>query len=218
MSLYYSHLLIARDKDFSASPVQVAAFGNALDSLGVVPPPFTITLSTESNRFRTVQNPFTGEDFVFQERDRHPLSGLEALPAAIATLADYWLYIAGTGQPRTPPLPIVFDGPYHVCITIQRHADLRCTSYCSGEPERVPCEFGKPYEAFQSVGYFTNPHDGSTIAVPEASCARFWIEIQLGKFLCPPIENDRLDFLNGEVVSAASECFGITFAQGCIWG
>ncbi|MFO0899475.1 MAG: hypothetical protein U0836_18770 [Pirellulales bacterium] len=61
MSLYYSHLLIARDKEFSAAPAQVEAFCRALDSLGVVPPPLTVTLFTESDRFRTVQNPFTGK-------------------------------------------------------------------------------------------------------------------------------------------------------------
>ncbi len=217
MSLYYSHLLIARDKAFSPAPAQVEAFCRALDSLDVVPPPLTVTLFTESDRFRTVQNPFTGKDYTFRETDRHPLSGIDSLPAAIATLADYRLYIAGAGQPRTPPLPIVFDGPYCVDVSIQRHSSLRCTSDCY-EPERVSCEFGKPCDSFQPVGYFTNPHDGSTIAVPEAGCARFWIEIRLGKFLCPPIENGRLDFLNSALVSAANECFGITFAQGCLWG
>jgi len=79
----------------------------------------------------------------------------------------------------------------------------------------MPCKFGEPIEDLQAVGYFTNPFDGATIAVPEAGCARFWLEIQLGKWLFPRITDGRLDILDGALVSAANECFGVSFVQGC---
>jgi len=137
MSLYYYHLLIAQNKEFSPAPAQIEAFGKALDSLGVVPPPLTINLWTESNRSRTVHDPFSAKDIAFQERVRHSLPTLGSIQTAIAGLVDYELCISGQGRPRTPPLPIVFDGPYHVAVTIERHSQLRSTSYCYGTSQSV---------------------------------------------------------------------------------
>jgi hypothetical protein len=66
-------------------------------------------------------------------------------------------------------------------------------------------------------GYFHNPHTMEIIKVPQAGCSRFWIQFELGKFLCPAVNNS-LELLNPAIVKEAKNVFGIEFVQGCYWG
>ena len=82
-------------------------------------------------------------------------------------------------------------------------------------------DFDEPFAGTDRTGYFTDPYDLETIEVPEAGCARFWIEFELGNSVFPPEEafrRSRLDLLDPAVLAMATDAFGITLVQGCSWG
>jgi hypothetical protein len=76
---------------------------------------------------------------------------------------------------------------------------------------------GKP-NSFSRPGSYTDPLTMRTIKVAGAGCARFWIEVEFGKWLCPLIEGERLDLVDKAFLQTARDAFGMDFAQGCVWG
>jgi hypothetical protein len=87
----------------------------------------------------------------------------------------------------------------------------------SGGPPGVP-DFGDKCADSPQRGFFTNPHTMQLIKVPKAGCARFWVEFDLGNSVFPPMDDERLDILDPEVVREAENIFGRRFVQGCQWG
>jgi hypothetical protein len=49
--------------------------------------------------------------------------------------------------------------------------------------------------------------------VPDAACARFWVEFEFGKWLVPKVE-ESFDLIHPSLLTTAIECFGVGFAPG----
>jgi hypothetical protein len=214
MSEQYIHTLIPVDKEFVPSAGEAQTFCWELVDRQVIPVPIAIRLRTPSDRTRTVVNPFTQETMIWPMMDHRDLAGIDEINTAVSALSDYELEIAGVGTPGAPPLPIDFDEPYHVGVTVRVHPALRSTSSAWIDDATPVAQYGEPSPTLQPCGYFTNPHTGETIKVPGAGCARFWIEVELGKFLFPAIQNCNLELLDPQIVSSATRIFGVQFVQG----
>jgi hypothetical protein len=224
MSEYYKHLLIARRKDFVPSAKQVQEFLGRMDSLGVVPGKSKVSVSVPSERTRTGVNPFTGEKVVFKARDFLEPGSCEGLAGTIADRIDYEARLNGedrpTSPPRLPPVPLDFDEPYCVSVCCYAKPELRSTSYVleGSEPGLDIPYYGEPCNPDSTMGYFRHPTNGPLIQVPDGGCARFWIEIELGKNLFPRYEKDDLNILHPQIVEEAKRVFGTDFVQGYQWG
>jgi hypothetical protein len=220
----YSHTLIAGPKDFIPVAMQVQDFLTLMVSLGVVPEPATATLRTPSARIRQAMNPFTGELVVMRMKDHKQLASTAQICEALTELRDFEIEVAGEGRPRIPPIPIDFDQPYltldqpyFVGVTCIVSCILRSTSsfdYDSPHEENL-IGYGEPCGLDASIGHFTNPWTAEPIQVPEAGCARFWIQFELGKFLFPRLDDNNLEILHPKIAEEASRTFGISFVQGC---
>ena len=175
---------------------------------------------TPSGRTREVINPFTGQTITREVNDRKILSHIGMIAKAAEGFHDYSIRVGGTGTPRTPPLPIDFDGPYYVGANCIVSSIPRSTSDLheeSGGAAKV-IWYGEPCIGQEDVGFYSNPANLEVIQIPEAGFTRFWVEIELGKFLFPVISEGNLDLLSRGVVRTAEEIFAVTFIQGCNWG
>lgn len=210
MAEQYVHTLIAEPNNFVPTAAQVQEFLSALVDRNVIPGSLCITLRTPTGETRTVVNPFTQGTLELQIKNHDKLGGIDEIEAALSPLADYEIEVNGHGRPKTPPLPISFDEPFHVAVTVRVSSVLRSTS----ESDETGVGYGEPCSTPQPSGFFTNPHSSKLIEVRGAGCARFWVEVQLGKFLFPEIPHDNLDILNPTVISAATKAFGVPFVQG----
>jgi hypothetical protein len=215
----YRHLLIARDTAFVPRATQVSSFLSKIRQLGVLSSDAEIVLRTPSERVRRVTNPFTGEEISIPCKDTCTVADFAAFEMSAGVLSDYEVETSSQWTPRLPPIPIEFADSYFIGITCVVSSVSRSTSHYVSDAEPVldVVEFGAPIEAVVPAGIFTNPHDGSIIRVPAAGSARFWVEIELGKFLFPTLSDDSLDILAPKIVESAEDIFGIRFAQGCYW-
>lgn len=152
-------------------------------------------------------------------KDIRPVVDLAAYELAGKQLSDYELEASSQGIPRLPPLPIEFGDPYFIGVTRTVSSVLRSTSHYApeGEPVLDVPDFGEPCEDTSPIGVFTNPNDYSTIKVANAGAARFWVQIELGKFLFPALPDGSFDILAPEIVGCAEQSFGVSFVQGCYW-
>jgi len=221
MGLQYSHTLIALPKDFAPAPIQVEQFLTTMLAWNVVPGTPTISLRVPTGKTREYPylDPFTGRNLIVELRDRKDLPAPSDIAAAVDQLRDFELEIAGVGLPKMPPLPIDFHEPYHIGVTCYVTSQLRSTS----DPHET-LTLGEKLNLYRSIftgdpgdGYFIHPHTMDVIKVPNAGCSRFWVQFELGKFLCPEI-GSTLELLNPVIVRNAEEVFGIKFVQGCHWG
>lgn len=187
MGEQYTQSLIPQLRDFTPSPTQVEAFYVAILDMGVVPGEPSILRWTLSGKFREGHNPFTGEPIRWETKDCLALPKISDVSGAIEGLEEYEVDVSGKGRPRTPPLPIDFEGPYHVGVICR---------------------------VFRA---FTDPRDWGIITVPGADCARFWLGFELGKFLFPTTVSDDLDLLDPTIVNAAERIFRVRFVQGYSW-
>jgi len=218
----YAHTLIAKPKDFAPSAAQIERFLSSIVSRNVVPDNPTIVLRIPTGKFREYPyvNPFTGEKIKFEIKDRKKLDRLEDIATALEPLGDYEIEVASVGKPKLPPLLIDFEESYHVGVTCFVYSTPRSTSdlhdNSAAEEKIVP--YRKPCMELPREGYFTDPHTMKMIKIPDAGCALFWVEFELGKFLFPKFSNEKLEFLNPAIVSEAKKIFEIDFVQGCYWG
>jgi hypothetical protein len=63
------------------------------------------------------------------------------------------------------------------------------------------------------VAAISGRNPGALIEVASASCSRFWIEFEFGRWLLPNIESS-LDILDPAITKLAAESFRLSFAQG----
>ena len=220
MSLRYCHTLISKSPQFLPRAAQVQAFLTAMVRRGVMGGEPSLTMRTPSTRVREGRNPFTGELEVHPMMDHTKLGGVDRVAEAVGTRADYQVEASGAGRPRNPPLPLDFEGPYLVGV-ICRSSSRLCSTSDPHEESGGACGvpfFGTPCEGGIKRGLFCNPHTLEIIEVAGAGCARFWVEIELGKSLFPPFDGGDLDFLDPAIVAEAERLFGVPFAQGCNWG
>ena len=77
--------------------------------------------------------------------------------------------------------------------------------------------FGEDFAEDESDGFFEHPLSPSPIYVAGASCARFWIEFEHGKWLYPRLRNGSVAALDQNIIDLATEVFGTTFVEACSW-
>jgi hypothetical protein len=218
MSEQYTHLLIARPAEIVPSGSQVEKFLQAMVTKGVVPGPIELFGTAPTGEVRKIN--FGAFVSVFERSVPFPIASLEEIAAAVEQRPDFTITVSGTGRPALPPLPIDFAEPYAVTVRCRVSSVCRSTSNplngnSSGGPV-VP--FGQPCPVDPGVGYFFNPHTGAEIKLPEAGCARFWIELELGKYLFPAISGESLDLLHPALFELAGSIFETRFVQACTAG
>ena len=214
----YTHTLISEKVNFVPDPSQVETFLGTLTSLGAAPLQPTITVGQLSGKVNTFKNPFTGETTAFPQWKGKQLKNLSQLTAALRDLDDYNVYLAGKGPPKVPAFTFQFKGPYGFSVHCSLRANVVSMSDWHGDVriKRKVKFFGEPCNPKARMGVFTHPETLQAIEVPNAGCARFWIEFEFGKMLFPKIK-DKLDLFAPSIVKAAQESFGIGFVQGCHW-
>lgn len=229
MSLYYTHLLIPENCHFVPPTSEVANFLEGAIALGVfgdTPDISCCTMKKVSHEERRGRNPMTGEEIVIPARrmkwpdQTSRLARASNFPEAIGNAPEYNLDASALVQPPVPPLPIDFSEPYHLRIGCRLRAlPASMWSAFDGSPEAfIARRFGFDSPTEESTARFRHPQSLKIIEVPGAGRARFWIEVGLGKNLCPKIEGTNLAILNPQIVELACTSFGQHFQQGCQWG
>jgi hypothetical protein len=218
----YIHLLIPSDSHFVPIPRSIADFLSGVVRLGVVPKAQAelFIIQNVAPEVRRGKNPFTGEVLEIRLPLRRPkkLIGLENLHDLVQHangVPEYDVRVTSLGLPHVAPLPIDFAKPY--TLTVSCHIRAQTVAMCDLHEETGPVRFGENCGEADVMGLFTHPRTLQVIEVPGAGCARFWIEIGLGKFLCPRMDDGNLAIVHPEVMALASECFAISFHQGCLW-
>lgn len=215
----YVHLLIAQPADAVPTARQVRNFVSTISSLGVVPSPQEIVLRTVTGT-REVPNPFTG-GMVEIPTSSHQILLESEIEDNVAALANFELEVSGTGCPRMAPIRLESGTPeeYSVGIRIKVSSILRSTSVICRQDEETRDQaprFGSPFDDQATSGYFSNLHNDTILEVPHAGSARFWIEVELGKFLFPSI-SENLDLISPNLLPLIEEIFDVKFLQGCRW-
>lgn len=214
----YSHTLIPDRVEFVPDPEQVGNFLSSLVSIGAAPLKPAVAVSKPSGEVQTFLNPFTGATDSLAVRKATKLSSLAAVPGALNSLDDYDVTLTGKGPPKLPAFTFDFKGSYDFLIHCCLRAEVVSTSDWHDEiPITQKVEpFGQPCSPQDRIGIYHNPNTLKVIEVPNAGCARFWIEFEFGKMLFPPIE-DRLDLIDPQIVETAQMAFGVPFLQACCW-
>jgi hypothetical protein len=224
----YCHLLIPTAPHFVPSPEQVTKYLEEIINLGVVRDSPTISFVAYKRVtpiIRQLRNPFSGEPVIFRGLPRKPernlkLDSIRQFPAIAADIHDYSIDVYNHMIPKVAPLTIDFGEKYHLSVSCQRRSQLVSTSDLHSEAgsSRQAIPFDDDCDDSNNLGLYSHPQTQELIQVPGAGCAQFWIQFQLGKFLFPKIENGDLQVLNPRLVDLAENCFGVEFAQGCVWG
>ncbi|MBZ5665857.1 MAG: hypothetical protein LAO30_14740 [Acidobacteriia bacterium] len=200
--------------DFAPHPEQVTAFFKGLADLGSEPLEPAFRVGKLSGKFRTGSHPLTGEKLSIPIREFATVDSPTEMPKQLAGLDDYDVVASGQGPPELLPFVLYtatdlkkseFKGTYGYEVLCRLRKDV--ISMC--EPS-----FGDPCPAEEGNGKFRHPTNGTTIEVPNAASARFWIEFQFGKWLFPEIGTS-LNVIDPLILTSAIDSFGTTFAQGC---
>lgn len=224
----YVHTLIPSDSSFVPKSSEVAEFFEALvtsfNFQVISDAPFQpgLRVRKPSGRFRTGINVFTGEKKTIPISDQVKIENPADIPQLIEGITRYAVLASGEWKLGSAPLALfTTDG-------IPFEKDYLCEVSCNLRPETVSTScsvgelasnhqnvrpFGEPCDSDGTTGIFTHPWTGKTIEVPNAGCARFWIEFEFGKFLLPQIASS-FDILNPMLVAKTEECFQTKFTQG----
>lgn len=230
-------MLISEDDDFAPQEQQVAAFLGGLTKLGSAPLQAKLRVGMLTGEFRTGRHPLTGERISVPKRAYAAMGSISDILERLKGFDDYDVVMSGEGPPRIPPFPLYVSTDLQkvqVSETPAREFEVKETyAYavrCCLRSETVSTSdgredasigihvssFGDPWTSKDRVGYFYQPSTGAIIKVPNAGCARFWIEFEFGNWLFPLI-NDHLNVLAPSVVDCAEISFGTSFVQGCRW-
>lgn len=214
----YTHLLIPDRVDFVPDPAQVGAFLASLVSMGAAPLEQKLTVSKLSGAVRSFLNPFTGKTETQAMRQAETEKDLSGVPTAIKGLDDYDVTVAGKGPPKLCAFDFDFKGAYDFLVHCRLRAEVVSTSDWHDEvPIKRKVEFfGQPCSSKNRLGIFHDPNTLEVIEVPNAGCARFWIEFEYGKTLFPAIEHS-LELIDPSIIHAAEKEFESKFVQGCHW-
>ncbi len=219
----YAHTLVPERVNFAPRPQQVSDFFSGLVRLGTAPLEATVEVMKLSGRSRSFTDSITGEARSWPLYDHVALQSITNFPDALTGLGHYNAVMAGQGPPPVPPFSLDYTGKtftqvYSFNVRCCLRADVVSTS--DWHPEistaRTVPSFGEPCTLNDRIGVFHHPSEGTIIEVPNAGCARFWIEFEFGKWLVPKI-HDNLNLLVPVIIRNAEEHFATKFVQGCRW-
>lgn len=234
MSLSYVHTLIPDQVEYAPRAIQVADFFAGLAELGAVPTKARLVIvtsraarlaSTKKIAHREGRNPLTGETVVIPGLH---LKAVLAIRSELVGLREYEVRMFGEGPSKLPLFPFhakfnprgqPYEFEVGCCLRpkVVSTSDYHRDGVIIPEAEKV-ARFGDACSASDRLGFFINHATGETIRVPNAGCARFWIEFGFGKWLFPEMKVNSLDLLPACVIDAAKKAFAMQFAQGCHWG
>jgi hypothetical protein len=165
----------------------------------------------------------TGEAISIPMFDHTKMERPLDIPAATEGFSHYSVLASGQWTVENRPLVLLTTDE------IQFEDMYLCEASCHIRPEPVSTScwdedaagpnsrkvpyFGEACEPGSKVGIFSHPWTGGVIEVPDAGCARFWIELEFGKWLLPKME-ESLDVLSPVLVAKIEECFGTRLVQG----
>jgi hypothetical protein len=69
-----------------------------------------------------------------------------------------------------------------------------------------------------AVGLFSHPESPEPIRIPNAGCARAWIEVTYGKWLYPRLKDGSVKQLDRRATDLVCEVFQGDFIEACTWG
>jgi|SRR5579862_3071874 len=222
----YAHLLIAADSESVPDPNQMVRFFDLLQSAfrfqfvkskkDWMP---GLMAMTSAEEVRTQKNTFTGEERTFKVPKRIELQETSEIPALVAAEPKYSVSVSGRWLSSDAPIEMLvtdgtaFDQDLICVVTCSMQAQPVCTGDWWGEDRKGACEFGFGRSSpIQTMGVFTHPWTGKRIEIQHAGSARFWIELEFGKWLIPKM-TDSFDVLQPDFVRAMEGCFGMPFLQ-----
>jgi hypothetical protein len=135
------------------------------------------------------------------------------LAATIAALQQYYIALEGLGPPRLRPFPLYSNnGPITGSYSFTLGCCLRAEPVSMSDlgDERTENEepsFGEACRGGIRTGLFRHPVTGELIEVANASCARFWVELEFGKWLLPNIGSS-LDILDPAISNCQYDHLG----------
>jgi len=217
----YVHTLIPHDPEFCPKREQVSRFVDDLARLWAAPLDADLTVLKPSGRVRSFRNPFTGETTTIPAKDSVPLDSTAELGRIIGTLDEYVVAMDGQGPPTLPAFPLYVNGvPFadgdtygfsvRCCVEAQ---PVSMSNLDDEETEHDLPFFGEPCRKRSGSALFRHPLTSVLLEVANASCARFWVEFEFGRWLLPKID-DSLEILDPAITGLANRCFGLEFAQG----
>jgi hypothetical protein len=169
---------------------------------------------------RIGRNPVTGETITLPNRTRMTIGSVSEIPAALLGLNDYDVRMAGQGPPALPPFRLRFletDSGTATEADFKGEYGLEVACCLRAKPVATSdVEFGSEVRSTDREGVFRHPTNGQTIRVPNAGFARFWIQVEVGKWIFPRID-DSLEVLDPAIVACAARSFDGKFVQGCFW-
>jgi hypothetical protein len=236
----YIHTLIAADSAFVPQSKQIAEFFEILTATynfriisdtGSEP---GLRVMKPSGRLRRGRDPMTGEAVSIPMLDHIKIERINDIPGAIEGLEHYSVLASGEWTVESRPLVLLttdevpFEDTYLCCISCHIRPEPVSTSCwdedAAGPNSRNVPYFGEACEPGSNVGIFSHPWTGELIEVPDAGCARFWIELEFGKWLLPKMADsldvlilkmaDSLDVLSPVMVAKIEECFATGLVQG----
>lgn len=215
----YVHTLIPNEPRFSPTSEQICCFLDGLSALGAAPLNPELLLLKPSGRLRPFTDPLTGETKSFPANDRVNLKNIADLAPTIEALQQYYVALEGQGPPRVPPFPLYsedapFTGNYSFTVACCLRAEPVSMSNLGNEQteDHVPF-FGEACKARSRTALFRHPVTEELIEVADASCARFWVEFELGKWLLPHIGSS-LEILDPTIIKLAARIFWLAVRTG----
>jgi len=241
MGLYYTHLLIPGKPKLSPPIDSVCRFLQGVIDTGFVGGEPNIVLVRIEEQLEPVQayidyfvKKFPKEPRPVQRVQRrvkklYPVKDAVELQRKAAKFPEFDAAVCGEGTPKLLAVKVrgEEDGkwkPWNKAHYIGIGCCIRDTIISTSDyheetgSKRRVIPFGEECSVRNRLGIFTNPSTSAPIEVPNAGCARFWIEIRYGKFLFPEIRNGNLAIVHPGLLKLATDAFAVDFAQGCQWG
>jgi hypothetical protein len=117
-----------------------------------------------------------------------------------------------------------FVGQYHLRIVCHvRNAPVRACRLASRGALNPPPPgisesiYDEDCEESETDGFFQHPELPSVVRIPNARCARFWIEFEYGKWIWPKLAGNIFKRLNPTVNEATTRIFATNFDEACDW-
>ena len=215
MGQCYMHLLIPVSKACRPTGHAVAQFLEPVIQNGYVGDDYQIGFSsvgTVEPRLEKRLDPFTGKLVKRKTPSRQqgpgqPMSAVSEIIALAETTEEFDVFITSTLRPRSPLLEIgsrAQDGKWHPWLEAYgldlyfhvRNSPVRVCCEIDGGVDVLSANYWNPVDENCSesdvVGLFSHPESCDPIPIPNAGCARAWIEVILGKWLYPRLNRSSI--------------------------
>jgi hypothetical protein len=223
----YAHLLIASDPDFAPDPARVSVFFDLVQEdfrLHYVKSKENylpgLMAMTSVEEVRTMRNAYTGEKETYKTPKWFEVQQTSEIQALVGAEPKFGVRMSGKWSQTDVPIEMLvadgttLSGDLTCLVACAKRAQAVCTGDWWGEAHGGDSEFDfdNPESPLQSDGVFTHPWTGGRIELADAGSARFWIELEFGKWIIPKMK-DSFDLLRPEFISAVENCFGTRFIQ-----